>query len=105
MCGHIGRQKMKLLHLCSPGNQLRPFIHTGVVERAHLDEHSRRRALRACGEMNSASLAEMPGRRSRAIILVEGSRGALGELEALCVNRHEKIAGATRNRLARPAVA
>jgi hypothetical protein len=31
MCRHIGRQKMKLLHLRSPGNHLRPFEHTGIV--------------------------------------------------------------------------
>ena len=34
MGGHIGRQKMKLLHLRSPGNQFRPFEHTRVVESA-----------------------------------------------------------------------
>ena len=42
-----------------------------------------------------------PGR----FVLIEGSGGALGELEALSVNRHEEIACAARNRLACPAVA
>src|SRR5207247_1448046 len=105
MCRHIGRQKMKLLHLRSPGNHLRPFEHHGVVESADLDEHSPRRAIRACREVDSASLAEMSSRRPRAILLIEGSRRALGELEALCFNRHVEIACAARNRLARPAVA
>ena len=86
---------MKLLHLRSPGNQLRPFEHAGVVESADFDEHSPRRALRARSEMDSTSPAEMSSRRPRAIILVEGSGSALGELESLRVNRHEKIAGAT----------
>src|SRR5882724_90797 len=102
---HIGRQKMKPLHLRSPGNQLRPVEHTGVIESADLDEHSRRRALRACSEMDSASPAEMSGRRPRAIVLIERSGGALGELEAVSANRHEEIACAARNRLACPAVA
>src|SRR5580765_1553473 len=105
MCRHTRRQKMKLLHFRSPGNELRPFEHTGVVERADLDEHSTRRAIRACSEMNSASLAKMSGRRPRAIVLVEGSGRALGELEALRLDRHEEIPCAARNRLARPAVA
>jgi len=102
---HIAGQKMKLLHLGSPGDDFRPFKHTGVVERADLDEHRRRSALRACGQMDSASLAEMPGRRPGAIILVEGSGSAPGKLEALRVNGHEEIPCAARNRLARPAVA
>src|SRR5438132_5593999 len=104
MRGHIGRQKMKFLHLRGPGNQLRPFEHTGVIESADLDEHSPRRALRACSEMDTASLAEMSGRRPRAIIFIERFGSALRELEALSVNRHEKIACAARNRLACPAV-
>src|ERR1700722_14039124 len=55
--------------------------------------------------MHSASRAEMPRRRPRAIFLVEGSGGALGEQEALSVNRHEEIASASRNLLASKAVA
>jgi hypothetical protein len=47
----------------------------------------------------------MPCRRPRAILLIEGSGSALGELEPLSVNRHEEIAGATRNHLARQTVA
>src|SRR6266540_2688091 len=105
MCRHIGRQEMKLLHLRSPGNQLRPLEHARVVESADLNEHSPRRALRACREVDSASLAEMSSRSPRVILLIEGSRRALGELEALCFNRHVEIACAARNRLARPAVA
>jgi len=54
--------------------------------------------------MDSADLAEMSCRRPGAIILVEGSGGTLGELEALRVNRHEEIPCPARNRLARPAI-
>src|SRR6476661_3828732 len=96
---------MKLLHLGSPGHQLGSFEHTRVIESADLDEHGCRREFRACGQLDSASLAEMSGRRPRAILLVEGSRGAFGKLETLGVNRHEEIAAATRNLLTRQAVA
>src|SRR5262245_10990984 len=105
MCGHIGWQKVKLLHLGSPGNQLRPFEHTRVVERADLDEHSPGRELRACRELDSASPAEMSSRRTRTILLIEGSGGALSELESLGINRHKEIARASGYHLARPAVA
>src|SRR5436190_14151391 len=64
------------------------FEHTGVIESADLDQHSRRRALRACAEMDTASLAEMSGGRSRAIIFIEGPGSPFGELEALSVNGH-----------------
>ena len=96
---------MKLLHLRSPGDQLRPFEHPGVVESADLDEHRPQGTLRACREVDAASLAEVPGGRPCAILLVEGFWGALGELEGSSVNRHEEIARAARNRLARPAIA
>jgi len=105
MGGHIGRQKMKLLHLRSPCNQFRPFEHTRVVESADLDEDRPRPTIRACSELDSANLAEMPCRRPRAILLIEGSGGALGELEPVSVNSHEEIACAARYHLARPAVA
>jgi hypothetical protein len=39
------------------------------------------------------------------ILLVEGSRVALGELEALSAHCHEEIAGTSRNLLASKAVA
>jgi hypothetical protein len=55
--------------------------------------------------MDAASLAEMPGRGPRAIIFIERSGSALGELEPLSVNRHEEIACAAGNHLARLAVA
>ena len=54
--------------------------------------------------MHSARLAEVAGRRPRTIPLVERLGGALGELERLSVNRHEEIACAARNHLARPTV-
>jgi len=96
---------VKPLHLGSPGHQLRSLKDTRIVESADFDEHSTRCTFRACSEMNSASLAEMPCRRPGAIPLIERSGGALGELEALSVNRHEEIAGTSRNHLASKAVA
>ena len=84
---------MKLLHLGSPGHQLRSLEHAGLVERADLDEHSTRRKLRARGEVDSANLAEVPGGGARTVLLIERSGGAFGELETLGINRHEQIAG------------
>src|SRR4051812_16885994 len=101
---HIGRHKMKLLHLRSPGYQLRPFEQTRVIQSADLDEHGCRCAFRACRELDSASLAKMSGRSPRPILLVEGSGSPLRKLKPLSVNRHEEIAGTTRNHLAGQAV-
>lgn len=101
---HVGRQQVKLLHLRGPGDQLRALEHTRVVERADLDEDAARCALRARGEVHAASRAEMPGRGPVAILLVEGGGVALRELETLRGHRHEEIARAAGNFLARLAL-
>src|SRR5258708_5081782 len=54
--------------------------------------------------MDSANLAEVPCRRPRMVLFIEGPRGAFGKLEALSVNRHEEISCAARNHLAGRAV-
>jgi hypothetical protein len=71
MGGDIGRQEMKLLHLGSPGHQLRPFEDAWVIEGADLDEDGGWGTIRARSEMDPASPAEVSSGRARAIVLIE----------------------------------
>jgi hypothetical protein len=47
----------------------------------------------------------MAHRRAEAILLIEGARGAFGELEGRSIDCHEEIAGASRDHLASKAIA
>jgi len=96
---------MELLHLRGPGDELRTFEETRIIERADLDEHTRGRTFRASGEMNSARGAEVPGGAPWVILAREGARSAAGKPERFGIDGHKKISCATRNHLAGPAEA
>ena len=96
---------MEFLHLRSPGNHLRSVEHTGIIESSDLDQDGAGSTLGTCGEMDSAGLAEVPDGRPGMVLLRERPGGTFRKLKRLSVHRHEKIARATGNRLARATVA
>jgi hypothetical protein len=102
--GHVGWQQVKLLHLRSPGDDLRAFENTGVIESADLNEDRTGRTLRARGQMDSANLTEVSCRTPRMIVVGERAGISGGKLKRLGVDRHEEISCPARNHLTGAAI-